>query len=54
MLMSGLIETIDLLTMASSVHWYGHVFRREDGHVFGRTLDFEVECQRDKRKPKRT
>ena len=24
----GLSETIDQLTMANSVHWYGHVLRR--------------------------
>ena len=34
--------------MANSVHWYGHVLRREDGHVLSRTLDFEVEGQRKK------
>ena len=26
--MLGLNETIDLLAMANSVHWYGHVLRR--------------------------
>ena len=26
--MLGLIETIDLLAMADSVLWYGHVLRR--------------------------
>ena len=26
-------NTIDQLPMASSVHWYGHVLRRKDGHV---------------------
>ena len=26
-------ETIDQLAMASSVRWYGHVLRREEGHV---------------------
>ena len=33
MLMLALNETIDQLTMANSVHWYGHALRREDGHV---------------------
>ena len=28
MLAAGLIETIDRMTMANSVHWYGHVLRR--------------------------
>ena len=31
--MLGLRETIDRLAMANSVRWYGHVVRREDGHV---------------------
>ena len=31
--MLALNETIDQLTMANSVHWYGHTLRREDGHV---------------------
>ena len=46
--MLGLKETIDQLAMANSVHWYGHVLRREDGHVLRRALDFEVEGQRKK------
>ena len=29
--------------MANSVCWYGHVFRREDGHVLRRALDFDVD-----------
>ena len=37
---------IDQLAMANSVRWYGHVLRR--------ALDFEVEGQRKKGRPKRT
>ena len=33
MVMFGLNETIDLLAMANSVRWYGHMLWREDGHV---------------------
>ena len=33
MFMLGSKESIDQLTMANSVRWYGHVLRREDGHV---------------------
>ena len=36
-------ETINQLTMINSVHWYGHVLRREDGHVSKIALNFEVE-----------
>ena len=40
--------------MASSFFCYGHVLWREDGHILRRTLDFEVEGQRMKRRLKRT
>ena len=43
MLMLGLDEAIDQLAMTDSVHWHGHVLRREDGHVL---RSFEVESQR--------
>ena len=33
MFMMSLSETMDQLAMASSVCWYGHVLRGEDGHV---------------------
>ena len=32
-LMLGLKETIHQLAMVSSVRWYGHEVRREDGHI---------------------
>ena len=48
MIMLGLNETMDQLAMANNVHWYGHVLRREDGHVLRRALDFEVEGQTKK------
>ena len=43
-LMLGLNEPIDQLAMANSVRCYGHVLKREDGHVLRRAL--EVEGQR--------
>ena len=33
MLTIGLIETIHQLVIVNSVHWYGHVLRKEDVHV---------------------
>ena len=51
--MLGLKATVDQLAMANSVCWYGHVLRREDGHVLRRALDFEVEGQRKKGRSKR-
>ena len=50
MFMLGLNETIDQLSMANSVRWYGHVLRRMDGHVLRMALDFEDGCQRKKGK----
>ena len=45
MLMLGFNDTVDQLTMADNVHWYGNVLRIEDGHVLRRPLDFEAENQ---------
>ena len=42
-LMLCLNETMDHLAVSNSVHWYGHVLRREDCHVFRMALEFEVE-----------
>ena len=52
--MFSLSETIDQLAMADNVRLYGHVLRREDGHVLRRALDFEVEGERKKGRSKRT
>ena len=54
MFMLGLNETMYQLAMANSVHWYGHMLRREDGHILRRALDFEDEGQRKKGRLKRT
>ena len=40
--------------MANSFHWYCYVLRREGDHVLRRALDFEVEDQRKKGRPRRT
>ena len=45
---------VDRNALVNSVRWYGHVLRREDGHVLRRALDVEVECQTKKGRPKRT
>ena len=54
MFMLGLSETIDQLAMANSVRWDDHVLRGEDHHILRRALDFEVEAQKKKGRPKRT
>ena len=52
--MLGLKETIDQLAMVSSVCWYDHILRREDGHILRKALYFEVVVQRRKGRPKST
>ena len=42
------------LTMANSGHWNCHVLRTEDVNVLRRALDFEVEGERKKGRPKMT
>ena len=54
MFMMGLSEAMDQLAMANNVRWYGHVLRREDGHVLRRAFGFGVEGQGKKGSPKRT
>ena len=48
------LRLIVLQHLASSVRWYGHVLRREDGYVLRRALDFQDEGRRKKGRPKRT
>ena len=44
----GLNETIDRLAMANSVCGYGHVFRKEDGHVLRKHLTLKLKVKRRK------
>ena len=46
----GLKERAVRMAKANGVRWYGHVLRRDDGHVLRKALEFEV---RGKRKPGR-
>ena len=36
------------------VRWYGHVLRRDDGHVLRKALEFEVKGKRKRGRPKKT
>ena len=54
MFVLSLKESIDQLAIADNVCSYCHVLRREDGHVWRRALDFEVEGQRKKGRLKLT
>ena len=36
------------------VRWYGHVLRRDDGHVLRKALELEVKGKRRRGQPRRT
>ena len=44
--MLGLKETVVQMVKANGVRWYGHVLRKNDGHVFRKALEFEVKSKR--------
>ena len=52
--MLGLKETVVQMAKANGVRWYGHVLRRDDGHVLKKVLEFEVKGKRKRGRPKKT
>ena len=52
--MLGLKETVVHIAKANEVRWYGHMFRRDDGHVLRKVLEFEVKGKRTRGRPKKT
>ena len=40
--MLGLKETGVQMAKTNGVRWYGHVLRRDDGHILRKALEFEV------------
>ena len=44
--MLGLKEKALQMAKANGVRWYGHVLRRDDGHVLRKALEFEVRGKR--------
>ena len=54
MQMLGLEEAVDRLAKANGIRWYGHVLKRDDGHVLRRALEFEVGGTRRGERPKKT
>ena len=44
--MLGLKESVVQMVKANGVRWYGHVLRRDDGHVLRKVLEFEVKGKR--------
>ena len=51
--MLGLKETVVQIAKASGVRWYGHVLRRDDGHILRKALEFEVKGKRKQGQPKK-
>ena len=51
--MLGLMETVVQMAKATGVRWYGHVLRRDDGHVLRKALEFKVKGKRKQGRPKR-
>ena len=39
-------ETVVQMAKANGVRWYGHVLKRDDGHVLRKVLEFEVKVKR--------
>ena len=52
--MLGLKETVVQMAKANGVRWYGHVLRRDDGHVLRKALEFKVKGKRKQGRPKKT
>ena len=52
--MLGLKETALQMAKGNGVRWYGHVLRRDDGHILRKALQFEVRGKRKRGRPKKT
>ena len=52
--MLGLKETVVQMAKVNGVRWYGHVLRRDDGHVLRKALEFKVKGKRKRGWPKKT
>ena len=52
--MLGLKETVVQMAKTNGVRWYGHVVRRDDGHVLRKAWEFEVKGKSKQGQPKKT
>ena len=52
--MLGLKESVVQMAKSNGVRWYGHVLRRDDGHVLKKALEFEVKGKRKRGRPRKT
>ena len=50
----ALKETVVQMAKVNRVRWYGHVLRKDDGHVLRKALEFEVKGKRKRGRPKKT
>ena len=51
--MLELKEMVVQMAKANGVRWYGHVLRRDDGHVLRKALEFEVKIKRRRGRPRK-
>ena len=42
------------MAKVNGVRWYGHLLRRDDGHVLRKALEFEVRVKRKRGRPNKT
>ena len=52
--MLGLKERVVKVAKVNGVRWYGHVLRRDDGHVLRKAVEFEVKGKRKRGRPRKT
>ena len=52
--MLGLKERVVQMAKAIGVGWYGHVLRRDGGHILRKALEFEIRGKRKRGRPKTT
>ena len=52
--MQELDETMDKMDKADGVRWYGHALRREDSDVLRKALEFKLDRQKKRERPKMT
>ena len=50
----GIKKSLDRMAKASSMQWYGHVFRKEDKNVIVKALKIEVNSSKGRGKSKQT
>ena len=48
------VITVVQMAKANGVRWYGHVLRKDDGHVLRKALEFEMQGKRKRGRPRKT